>query len=231
MPLVPLLRENKHSLFLLIWMSLMPLICSAVVTVMAIRYEMLIREFDLVDWLFFFTCAVATMALAMTPTTFVALLSGFFLSWSAIPFMLISYLSASALGFFLAKYIDRGKFRNSILQLPKVSKIIEGINDKQLSFIILCRISPVLPFAIMNVILSMINVSFTKFIWAGFLGMLPRTLLFIWVGSTLQQLREIIESGKTELSQYSFFILLIVSIIGFYWYFKNLISKKLSTNN
>jgi len=210
-------------------MSIMPLICSAVVTVLAIRYEMLIREFNFIDWLFFFTGAIVTMALAMTPTTFVALISGFFLSWSAIPFMLISYLSASALGYFLAKYIDRGKFSNSILQLPKVSKMIGGINEKQFSFIILCRISPVLPFAIMNVVLSMIKVSFKKFIWAGFLGMLPRTLLFIWVGSTLQQLREIMESGKMEVSQYSFFILLIASILGFYWYFKNLISKKLSS--
>src|SRR5690606_19511306 len=110
MLLVSLLLVIKHSIFLLIWMSIMPQICSAVLTVLAIRYEMLIREFNFIDWLFFFTVAIVTMALAMTPTTFVALISGFFLSWSAIPFMLISYLSASALGYFLAKYIDRGKF-------------------------------------------------------------------------------------------------------------------------
>lgn len=226
--LVPLFRENRHSLFLLIWMTVMPLICSAVVTVLAIRYEIFIRDFTFSEWLFFYICTTVSMALAFTPTTFIAVMSGFFLGWISIPFMLISYLSASALGFILAKYIDQGKFHSSIRQLPKVAQFIGAINTKQLSFIILCRISPVLPFAIMNAVLSMINVSFAKFIGAGFLGMLPRTLLFIWVGSTLHQLRDIVETGKTDISQISFFVLLVISVFGFYLYFKNLISKKFS---
>jgi uncharacterized membrane protein YdjX (TVP38/TMEM64 family) len=229
--LVPLLRENRHSLLLLIWMTIMPLACSAVVTVIAIKYEVYIREFTFSEWVLFYTCTVATMALALTPTTFIAVISGFFLGWLSIPLMLVSYLGASAAGFFLARYIDQGKFRTSINQLPNVSRIVESIDTKQLSFIILCRISPILPFSIMNVVLSMIKVNFPVFIWAGFLGMLPRTLIFIWIGSTLQQLKEIMETGETDLTQISFLLLLVISIAGFYMYFKNLISKKLSNND
>ncbi len=226
--LVPFFRENKHSLFLLVWMTIMPIVCSAIVTLLAIKYEVYIRSFNLPAWLIFFTGATITMALAMTPTTFIALLSGFFLSWLAVPFMLISYLVASALGFFLAKRVDQGKFLASIRKLPKVAGFINAINSKQLSFIVLCRISPVLPFAIMNVVLSMIHISFSKFLWGGFLGMLPRTLLFIWIGSTLHQLREIVETGRADASQISFFTLLTISVVGFYLYFKNLISKKIT---
>lgn len=226
--LVPLLRENKHSLFLIIWMTIMPLICSALITVLALKYEVAIREFTSFQWLLYFIAVTITMATALTPTTFVALLSGFFLGWNAVPFMLIAYLSASGLGYFLAKYVDRGHFINSISKLPKVASFVQAINQKQLSFIILCRISPVLPFAIMNVLLSIMRVDFKTFLWAGFLGMLPRTILFIWIGSTAKLLMEIVSTGENKASQIAFIAFLLLSIFGFYLYFKNLITKKLS---
>lgn len=228
MSLVPLLRENRHSLILIIWMTIMPLVCSALITVLALKYEVAIREFTSFQWLLYFIAVTITMATALTPTTFIALLSGFFLGWYAVPFMLIAYLSASGLGYFLAKYVDKGHFINSISKLPKVSNFIEAINQTQLSFIILCRISPVLPFAIMNVVLSIMRVDFKTFLWAGFLGMLPRTILFIWIGSTAKLLIEIVSTGENKASQIAFIAFLLLSIFGFYLYFKNLITKKLA---
>lgn len=226
--LVTLFRENKSSLLLLVWMTIMPLICSAVITVLALKNEAIIRDFSGFYWLLYFLAITITMAVALTPTTFIALLSGYFLGWYSVPFMLISYLTASGVGFFLAKYIDQGKFLNSVSKFPKVSKFIQAINRTQLSFIILCRISPVLPFAIMNVVLSIMRVNIVKFLWAGFIGMLPRTLLFIWIGSAAKQLIEIVSTADNRYNQIAFTVFLLISVFGFYLYFKSLLTKKLS---
>ena len=226
--LVTLLRENRNSLLLLIWMTIMPMICSAIITVLAVKYEAIIRDFSIFHWTLYFLAVTITMAVALTPTTFIALLSGYFLGWHSVPFMLISYLAASGIGFFLAKYIDQGKFLNSISQLPKVSNFIQAINSTQLSFIILCRISPILPFAIMNVVLSIMRVNIINFLWAGFIGMLPRTLLFIWIGSAAKQLIEIVSAGDNRYHQIAFTVFLLISVFGFYLYFKSLLTKKLS---
>lgn len=225
---VQLLRKNKHSFLLMLWMAVMPLLCSALITVVALKYEASIRAFTTLHWLLFFSGTAFSMAMALTPTTFIALISGYFLGWQAVPYMLVAYLTASGIGYYLARYVDQGKFFQTLKQAPKVDRFIAGINQKQFSFIILCRISPVLPFAIMNVVLSMMQVSFSRFLWAGFIGMLPRTLLFIWVGSTASVLKEVIEGGQKDAGQLSFLILLIISIVGFYLYFKQVISRRLS---
>ncbi len=179
------------------------------------------------QWAIFYIGTTVSMALALTPTTFVALVSGYFLSWQAVPYMLVAYLAASAVGYHLARSADQGRFLDAIKDLPKVNNLMQAVNQQSFTFIILCRISPILPFAIMNVVLSMMRVPFFQFIWAGFLGMLPRTLLFIWVGSTASALRETISGGQSNINQISFLILLALSIVGFYFFFKRIITQKL----
>lgn len=224
---VQLLRKNKLSFFLLLWMSVMPLLCSAIVTYTVLQYEPYLRSFTNMQWVLFYLGTIASMALALTPTTFVALVSGYFLSWQAVPYMLVAYLAASAIGYQLARSADRGRFLDAIKDLPKVSDLMQAVNKESFAFIILCRISPILPFAIMNVVLSMMRIPFFQFIWAGFLGMLPRTLLFIWVGSTASALRETISGDGDNINQISFLVLLVLSIVGFYFYFKRIITQQL----
>lgn len=224
-----LLRENKLSFFLMLWMAVMPILCSALISIAAIQYETYIRQFSFPQWLLFYLGTSLSMALALTPTTFIALISGYFLGWQATPYMLVAYLLASGLGYSLARLADKGKLGHAIEQIPKVKEFIHAINQKQFTFIILCRISPVLPFAIMNVVLSIMRVSFFQFLWAGFLGMLPRTLLFLWIGSTASMLREAVEGGQNNINQIAFLVLLLLSIAGFYFYFKHIVTKRLKS--
>jgi uncharacterized membrane protein YdjX (TVP38/TMEM64 family) len=47
----------------------------------------------------------------------------------------------------------------------------------------LCRLSPFLPFALMNVVLPYLGIRFRNFMIPGLIGMLPRTLFFLWAGT------------------------------------------------
>jgi uncharacterized membrane protein YdjX (TVP38/TMEM64 family) len=96
--------------------------------------------------------------------------------------------------------------------------------------IILCRLSPVLPFAVMNILFSMLKVDLKKYIWGSFVGMLPRTVIAIAAGTQAQTIRLLWEKGEdSTLVQVSFTILLIISIAGIAYYLKKALQKTVSS--
>ncbi len=226
-----LLRTNRKTLFLSLWMAIMPLTVSSVISYYAITHEALIRQFDIATWLILLLASCFTMGFALTPTTFIALLSGFFLGMQAAPLVVLAYTVASVIGFQLTHFIDNGLFLHTIKQLPgkkaaQLDRFLEGLQGNQFGIIVMARISPVLPFAIMNVILPIAGVTLKKFILAGTLGMLPRTLFFIWIGSEAQELQTLIEEGEGDpTAQVVFFVLLAVSLAGLFYYGRRILRK------
>ena len=215
-----LVNANRKSLYLLLWMLLVPPLTSAGLTLLAFRFE---RSFEQLTWLdMFWTYSISsiTMALAFTPTTFVALLSGFFIGIQSIPWLIVSYQLASLIGYSLAKNIDRGSFLDSTQLYPKAHMMLNRINDNPMTLVILARISPFLPFAIMNVLLSIAKVRLKHFLWGGLWGMLPRTMLFLWVGVQASLLIDLLEeSYENQTLWVGTVILVLVSLFGLYLYF------------
>lgn len=226
-----ILRTNRRSAALALWMAIVPLTVSSLITVYALQYEHLIASFDTTAWGLYFMGSCLTMALAFTPTTFIATLSGYFLGMASAPFVILAYIVASFLGYQLTHLVDNGHFIQTIKELPggkgeKALGFLEGVNQNQFGLIIMARISPVLPFALMNVMLPIAGVRLRAFLLAGTIGMLPRTLFFIWLGSQAQELRTLIEEGGGGVaSQIIFVALLALSIIGLLYYGKRILSK------
>lgn len=235
MLLTQLARANRKTLFLFLWMALVPLTVSSVISFYAINYEPFVRSFESPTWLLLLLASCFTMGFALTPTTFIALLSGFFLGWEAAPYVVLAYTAASLIGYHLTHFIDNGTFLQTIKQLPgkkssQIEQFFKGLQGNQFGIIVMARISPVLPFAIMNVVLPVAGVNLKNFLIAGTLGMLPRTLFFIWVGSQAQELKTLIEEGNTDItSQLVFAILLAISLIGLFYYGKKILKKYVET--
>ena len=222
-----LANANRSSLFLIIWMALAPLITSSTLSVIAVQFEGEISGFRFIDLLIVYVVASLTMALALTPTTFIALMSGFFIGLGSIPYVVLSYQAASVIGYLLARKIDHGTFAKSLKLYPKAYNFLEGIGSNQFQLVLLSRISPVLPFAIMNVVLSAAGVQIWKFFWGGLIGMLPRTLLFLWVGTQASQLSALLQNdGHNRQLTIGTIILLVFSILGLYLYFLRLVRKQ-----
>lgn len=233
MLITDLLRTNRRSAFLTLWMAIVPLTASSLITVFALSYENYIHQFDTLEWTLYFIVSCFTMALAFTPTTFIALLSGYFLGIAAAPFVIAAYIIASFFGYQLTHLVDNGHFIQTIKDLPagkgeKALLFLEGIQHNQFGLIIMARVSPVLPFAIMNVLLPIAGVRLRAFLLAGTIGMLPRTLFFIWLGGQAQELRTLMEKGQSDFtSQLIFVVLLILSSVGIFYFGRKILSKQL----
>jgi uncharacterized membrane protein YdjX (TVP38/TMEM64 family) len=211
MNMTEFLRKNAFSIIYFLILGLMPIIASSSITYWVVTQEETIHDFRLWEWTLFFIVACFTMAFALTPTTFVAILTGYFLSWNAILPLILSYWIASWIGFEFAKRIDGGKFLSFISEKPKVKKLIANLQKNEFQLILYARLSPVLPFAVTNVFFSFSGVKLKNFLTAGFVGMLPRTLLSIWIGSQAQAIQQALSNPN---SNNSFYQILLFGLIG-----------------
>lgn len=146
--------------------------------------------------LLFFVGAAFTMAVLLTPTTFVASLSGFLFGLSSVFYVVPAYVMASLLGYLLGQRLDGGKLLKSMIEVDNKQVLKNTVEANPFWFVMLCRISPVLPFGLMNISLPAFGVKLKEFIIAGTVGMLPRTVLFIWLGSAAQDLMQAIQGEE-----------------------------------
>lgn len=220
-------RNNKTSWLYFAVVFILPFVATSfIVRFVILEYQEYFASPTPLFLAGFYTLACLTMALALTHTTFVAVLSGFFFGWNTLLYVIGSYLVASIIGFGLARTIDRGKLMDSLLSLPKAPVIARGLKDKEMRVIILSRLSPALPFAITNLLLAFLQADFRKFVIGGFIGMLPRTLLFIWAGTQAKELTEVFrQPNRLSIVQIGTVAFLMISVFGLFYYIVGAIRK------
>ena len=225
------LANNIKSLCGLGLLSCMPLIFSSIAVALLLRNEALLHELNLIQWLPLYLLSACTMALAMTPSTFIALVSGYFLGWDGTFYMLVAYFLASAMGYKTGQLLDGGRLLNSLQQQPKVRQFLEGLRLQEWPLMIMVRLSPVLPFSVMNLLMPALKIRFPTFLTAGFLGMLPRTLFSIWLGIQAKGLIALLQSPEeTKTGAILLILLTTLSIGGIVWIFQKITRQILAGN-
>jgi uncharacterized membrane protein YdjX (TVP38/TMEM64 family) len=179
----------------MLWMTIAPWISSIGLTFLAVFYEEPILLFGLGEWTLLFGITILTMGLAITPTTFISLLCGYFLGFESLVFVVICYQMASLIGFQLANVLDHDLIRLATAKFPKSEQIFDNVKRNQWLTTIMARISPALPFGLMNVVLSITGIRRLPFFVGGLIGMLPRTAFFLWLGSKASLLKEALQSS------------------------------------
>ncbi|GJM60988.1 MULTISPECIES: TVP38/TMEM64 family protein [Persicobacter] len=209
-----ILRANGASLGFALGLTALPLIFSGTASVLVLQNEATLRAFDWSQWLLFYALTVITMAFALTPTTLIALISGYLLGWKAIFFIVPSYLLASVLCYFTAQKLDHGNFTNSLREHPQARLILDRLQHQELQLVILTKLSPVLPFAVSNILLAIAGARLRPFFWGAAIGMLPRTLLVIYVGIQANQLEALLADPFSGWQQWIILGLIIISVLG-----------------
>jgi uncharacterized membrane protein YdjX (TVP38/TMEM64 family) len=221
-----IIRNNKSSVLLLAVTLFLPAIGSGVSLFFLYQNAQVINNFSNIHWIIFYVLTSLTMAFALTPTSYIALVSGFFLGWASIAGLLPSYVLASIIGYALAAKLDKGKLLNQLKEDKKTNAIMENLKSDEFWVIFFCRISPAPPFAMMNVFLSFMKVEFKNFIVAGTIGMLPRTLLLIWIGSKTSDMVSMFKKDKLfEFSNLIGIGFLLLAGVSLYLIFMRAIKK------
>lgn len=141
-----------------------------------------------------FIFSVAVLAgLAVLPTNIVGMVSGWAFDFQfGLLAMLGAIGGALAINYFVSKRLAGKNFHLMIESKPKLKAIHrELLKDhfvKTLIIIVLLRLSPAMPFAATNFLMSASGVSLKTFLLGTLIGYLPRTSATVFVGSSLTHL-------------------------------------------
>lgn len=124
--------------------------------------------------------AVATVALL--PGSVLTLIGGavFGLVWGTLYVFVAAVLGAGA-AFLVARYVARPAVERRLRGDKRFERIDAAIGRQGTKIVLLLRLSPVLPFNLLNYALGLTRVRFRDYLLAS-VGMLPGTLLYVYYG-------------------------------------------------
>lgn len=171
----------------------------------------------------FFLVATITMAFALTPTTFIAIVSGYFWGWKAWAGILLSYPLAAFLGRFAGLVFKRWFSGSKVIRHPRFQSISQGLSRSQMSTLIFARLSPVLPFAMTNILLAQVKINPWIYLAGTMIGMLPRTLIFFLAGMNAREILALLQNPQAGTSGNVITLtLFLISSIGLFWIFRKI---------
>lgn len=192
--------------------SVLPLLVSS--SVLWLAYDTLAthRGDPLILTLFFIIAAVM-MTFALTPTTIVAIASGWFFGWPGLAGVLVSYTLAALAGRTVGKHLSRLLLHGA--PHPRVQALLDRFATRPFLCMLFCRLSPVLPFATVNLATGRTHMPYAAYIAGTLTGMLPRTVLFFVAGMQARDLATALASGATVgTGPASIAILTLISLAG-----------------
>jgi uncharacterized membrane protein YdjX (TVP38/TMEM64 family) len=107
-----------------------------------------------------------------------------------------STLGAAA-AFLIGRTLARGWVEQKVAANPRFRALDQAIGAEGFKIVLLLRLSPVFPFNVLNYALGLTRVSFRNYLLASWIGMLPGTVMYVYLGAALGDLARVAE-GPTE---------------------------------
>jgi uncharacterized membrane protein YdjX (TVP38/TMEM64 family) len=92
-------------------------------------------------------------------------------------------VAGATAAFLLARTIARRWVRARISDRPILQALDAAIRERSFSTVLLLRLSPLIPFNLLNYALGLTPVPLGHYVLASFVGMLPATIAFVGLGS------------------------------------------------
>lgn len=214
--------RNKRLLAVMAVTALLPLMFFSVVTLLILDNQWVFELPGSIIFLILTAGSALFIGLALTPSVIAASLCGYFLGWAGLLAILISYPVAAVIGLLTGRFIIFCTGISPFRELQEYSKYLNALSNHEMLLVIYSRLSPVMPFAMMNVFLATLPLQWSKYIAGSLIGLLPRTLIFFWTGMNADEIWAFIRSpGLEGIWQLIPFILIFVSLAGFVHIFKS----------
>jgi uncharacterized membrane protein YdjX (TVP38/TMEM64 family) len=123
--------------------------------------------------------AATLLVIPCTPLTIAGAVA---FGWWSMPIVLVSATLGSALAFFAGRSLLRERVRRVIDRRPGWKATAEAVGDGDWRLLLLMRLSPFVPFNAQNYALGITDVGVGAFLVSTVLGMLPGTVLCVYLG-------------------------------------------------
>jgi len=102
----------------------------------------------------------------------------------------------AALAFVLGRTLARRWIAARIKKNPRFAAMDKAVGREGLKIVLLTRLSPVIPFNLLNYAFGLTGVSLRDYVLGSLVGMLPGTVMYVYLGSLITSLSEL-AAGRT----------------------------------
>ncbi len=123
--------------------------------------------------------------------------------------------AGAAAAFLAGRTLARDFIAAKVASNPKFTAIDRAVGRDGFKIVLLTRLSPVFPFNLLNYAFGLTKVSFKDYILASWIGMLPGTLMYVYLGSAAKSLADLVAGNvQRGLGQQVFFgVGLVVTVV------------------
>lgn len=103
----------------------------------------------------------------------------------------VASVAGAAVAFWLGRTVAHDWVQRRFAQSDTFRAIDTAVNRQSFKIVLFVRLSPVFPFVFTNYAFSLTKIRFRDFILASWIGMLPATVLYVYLGSLAHNLAEL----------------------------------------
>ena len=130
-----------------------------------------------------FAAVYALAAVALAPGSALTLAGGFAFGLAGFPTVVIGATIGAGLAFLIGRYVARGWVEKQVSGNATFRAIDKAIEGEGWKIVGLMRLSPLVPFNLQNYFFGVTKIGFWPYLLTTFVGIMPGTLLFVWIGS------------------------------------------------
>ncbi len=131
-----------------------------------------------------FILVYSAAAVALVPGSILTLAAGaiFGVLWGTI-YVSIAATTAATIAFLIGRHFARDWVAARLARYPKFSAVDRAVARGGWKIVGLTRLSPVFPYVFLNYAFGLTAVRFREYVLASWLGMLPGTAMYVYLGS------------------------------------------------
>jgi uncharacterized membrane protein YdjX (TVP38/TMEM64 family) len=168
------------------------------------------------------TWGLVLLALAYTPASLFLFPASILTLTAAVLFPVEQAVVAVSLGSTLAAavvfLVGRGLARPwveaRVANSPRFRALDQAVAEQGFKIVFLTRLSPVFPYTLLNYVYGLTRVPFRHYVLASWVGMLPGTLLYVFLGSSAKGLAVLLSdlAAGRVVENYAQFLFLVVGL-------------------
>jgi uncharacterized membrane protein YdjX (TVP38/TMEM64 family) len=121
--------------------------------------------------------------LIIIPRPAICILAGLTFGLSAFPLALIASTAGSLLGFVLARYFFRDRFRQMLERRPTARLVADAIDADGWRLLFLLRLASPVPGPVSNYAFGLSEIKMSHYILATAVGIIPQVFAFVYLGA------------------------------------------------
>src|SRR4029077_17014701 len=115
----------------------------------------------------------------------------------------LASVTGACLAFWLGRTLARGLVERRLAGNPRFRALDQAVAAGGFKIVLLTRLSPLFPFTLLNYAFGLTKVRFRDYVLASWIGMLPGTVMYVYLGSTVKELADVatgnVEGGPARL--------------------------------